>query len=334
MRSSSKMQFSTAKTAIDFLSSIHTQVPIIRFYGGEPFLEYELMQQVITYCGIAFPKDQQPKYSVTTNGLLLREDILSYCNNKGFEIYLSIDGNKRAHECGRGKGSFEKIQAVINLIKSLPHIFLKTYSVITPQNVKYLCESIDFLIGIGAQELCFSFQLDCEWESEALQMLKNNFKEALFKLCKYRSQGGKVYIEGLNPRPSGIFFVHCNPGEDRVTVTTEGYVYGCSMHIPWSVRAMESNTTESLSSLCFGHINNLNRAKLNDKLNMLSSDKRLSGQYSRYTAKKKCSQCEYIQQCAVCPIISLINSEDPFLIPEWVCEIKQIIFKTSSVLKE
>jgi len=127
-----KMEFETARKTIDYFYDNDNGEIVINFYGGEPFLEFDLMKQVRDYSIRQYKKKNgKSRFTVTTNGILLNRKNLLYCYHNGIELYLSIDGIKQAHEIGRGAGSFTKIKEVLSLYQSLPLIPLKIISVIT-----------------------------------------------------------------------------------------------------------------------------------------------------------------------------------------------------------
>lgn len=65
----------------------------ITFFGGEPLLNFQLIQRVVTYCEtLASQYDKSFSYSITTNGSLLDDEIISYLVDKQFAVMISIDG--------------------------------------------------------------------------------------------------------------------------------------------------------------------------------------------------------------------------------------------------
>ena len=120
--SNKKMDIQTAKRGVDFLlrHSGNVKTPIIGFYGGEPFLEFEMMKEIIKYArekaGGKFVG-----FTVTTNGSLLTEDKVKFLEEYSVIVMISLDGPKEVHDKNRimaanGKGSYER---VINNIEYL-----------------------------------------------------------------------------------------------------------------------------------------------------------------------------------------------------------------------
>ena len=72
IRSEKRMDPQTATKAIDFLQRHLSGQPVIKFYGGEPLLEYDLLKSIIAYSEERFGQSGfKPQYSMTTNGSLM-----------------------------------------------------------------------------------------------------------------------------------------------------------------------------------------------------------------------------------------------------------------------
>ncbi len=110
------MSFEVGKNAIDFMiansGSRHSLE--IDFFGGEPLMNYEVVQQITEYAkGQAIIHKKEFKFTMTTNCLLLSDDKIQWLNEEMDNIVLSIDGRQEKHDELRktpnGKGSFELV---------------------------------------------------------------------------------------------------------------------------------------------------------------------------------------------------------------------------------
>ncbi len=133
---SAKMCRETAKKAIDFFLERAKESTTIHlgFYGGEPLLEFDLIQWCVEYIrnqvegkGISF--------GLTTNGTLLTDEIIKFLFDNDFYVTISIDGPKEEHDACRvfpnGKGSFDLVMENIQRIKELYPGQTKKFSVST-----------------------------------------------------------------------------------------------------------------------------------------------------------------------------------------------------------
>lgn len=117
----------------DFIDGIVTTKPIrISFYGGEPLVNYPLVQYAIQE-GLQ-RWDDDVVFSVSTNGTLLTEERICWLVNHGVELAISIDGTQTYHDHNRvdalGKGSFSKVHKSLatllntNLFNQYPKVVL------------------------------------------------------------------------------------------------------------------------------------------------------------------------------------------------------------------
>ena len=95
------------------------------------------------------------------------------------------------------------------------------------------------------------------------------------------------------------------------------------MHLPWSKRAIELGTLPNFKGLCLGNVNNLFKENLQERIIKLNSDQRFCDNYYRYSSRRYCRECEYMVNCAVCPVYSLIYNNDPLLVPDHICKLKE-----------
>jgi uncharacterized protein len=321
------MGFGMAKKVLDYYFDNCGEEPEIHLYGGEPFLEYELMQRIIGYSQKQCKKrNQSPSFRVTTNGSLLDRETVKYCRDSNVHLRLSIDGTRQAHETGRGEGTFKKVQDAFHIIKEYPELTLSTVSVVTPKNVEYLSESVRFLVEQGVDHLHTTFQLDEIWNPDDLRVLREEYEKAYTYLILNKRKGGKTeFDEYGTPDPMRPVF-QCDGGYGVLIVTPEGELYSCLMLIPWSKKAVEMNTIDHFKGFGLGHVTELGSKKVEKRQEALLIDDRLSCQYFRHSSDKQCRNCDYIDVCGVCPAAGMIYSDDPYFVPDWVCSIRRTIF--------
>jgi sulfatase maturation enzyme AslB (radical SAM superfamily) len=71
----------------------------IAFYGGEPLLEFALLKQVVLFAeDYAKRLGIKPEFSITTNGTLLRDEIIRFLVEHAFRVMVSLDGAKESHD--------------------------------------------------------------------------------------------------------------------------------------------------------------------------------------------------------------------------------------------
>ncbi|OIJ22190.1 thioether cross-link-forming SCIFF peptide maturase [Anaerobacillus alkalidiazotrophicus] len=110
------MSYEVGKRTIDFLleNSGHHRNLDIDFFGGEPLMAWEVVKQIVAY---ARSKEKEFKksfrFTFTTNGMLLNDEVTEFLNQEMYNVVLSLDGRKEVHNRLRktvsGKGSYEQI---------------------------------------------------------------------------------------------------------------------------------------------------------------------------------------------------------------------------------
>lgn len=120
------MKADTAYKAVDWLikSSGDKKTVIITFFGGEPLLNFNLIQKVVTYAKEQAPLfNKRALFTITTNGCFLDKRVIDYLNQENFSIVVSCDGDLKSQQINRpfksSVGSHKLIENnITNLITS------------------------------------------------------------------------------------------------------------------------------------------------------------------------------------------------------------------------
>lgn len=110
------MSFEVGKAALDFLiaNSGNRRNLEVDFFGGEPLMNFDVVKQLVAY-GREQEKihNKNFRFTLTTNGVLLNDDIMEFANKEMGNVVLSIDGRKEVHDYMRpfrkGAGSYDLI---------------------------------------------------------------------------------------------------------------------------------------------------------------------------------------------------------------------------------
>ncbi len=125
----SLMSFETGKKALDFLvENSGNRVNLeVDFFGGEPLMNFDVVKQLVAYGrSIEKEKNKNFRFTLTTNAMLLDDEITEFLNQEMANVVLSIDGRKEVNDAMRvtrnGKGSFDiiavnKFRTVLRVIK-------------------------------------------------------------------------------------------------------------------------------------------------------------------------------------------------------------------------
>lgn len=302
-----KMPAETAFKAVDFMvkHSKEKKVVSIGFYGGEPLLAFDLIKQVIEYIEANYA-GKNFKYTITTNGTLLTEEIIDYLVAKDFVLMISLDGPEEVHNRHRkfadGTGSFDKIRQNLTMVKKRhPDYFrqIKTNTVFAPgKNFEAIINFFNEDTIFSGLQPMFSVMSDMDAkgpvaldESFSLLYQKEHFKLLLYMLgeldrklisepfFKYLEELGDTYKAGITKirlpeksHPSGP----CIAGVMKLFVDTDGDLYPCE-------RVGESETAK-IGSLETGY----DREKVKKLTNVGS------------LSEEECMDCWAFRHCELC----------------------------------
>ena len=110
------MSFEVGKRAMDFLieNSGTRRNLEVDFFGGEPLMNFDMVKKLVAYC-----REQEKihnknfRFTMTTNGVLIDDDVIDFCNKECHNVVLSLDGRKEVHDRFRkdyaGHGSYDAI---------------------------------------------------------------------------------------------------------------------------------------------------------------------------------------------------------------------------------
>jgi len=110
------MSLETGKRALDFLienSGQHVNLEV-DFFGGEPLMNWDVVKGIVEY-GRSIEKEHGKnfRFTLTTNGVGINDDVIEFANREMHNVVLSLDGRKEVHDRLRktadGKGSYDMI---------------------------------------------------------------------------------------------------------------------------------------------------------------------------------------------------------------------------------
>ncbi|MCX4270207.1 MAG: thioether cross-link-forming SCIFF peptide maturase [Lachnospiraceae bacterium] len=110
------MSLEVGKKALDFLvaHSGNRRNLEVDFFGGEPLMNWDVVKKLVEYGrSLEEPYQKKFRFTLTTNGVLLNEEIMEFCNREMGNVVLSLDGRKEVHDwmrpCRTGTGSYDLV---------------------------------------------------------------------------------------------------------------------------------------------------------------------------------------------------------------------------------
>ncbi|MDY4896215.1 MAG: thioether cross-link-forming SCIFF peptide maturase, partial [Eubacteriales bacterium] len=110
------MSYEVGKRALDFLmenSGSRTNLEV-DFFGGEPLMNWDVVKRLVKYArSVEKERGKNFRFTLTTNGMLIDDDVIEFANKEMHNVVLSLDGRKEVHDRLRktagGKGSYDII---------------------------------------------------------------------------------------------------------------------------------------------------------------------------------------------------------------------------------
>lgn len=242
------MSAETAKAAIDFLvkNSNGRKNLEVDLFGGEPLLNWDVCKKTVEY-GRSLEKKYNKKFNftLTTNGLLIDEDVINFSNMEMGNVVLSMDGRKSVHNRMRhtnnGKDSYEEIMSKFKELvqgrNDKQYYMRGTY---TAYNRDFASDVI-YMADMGFKETSIEPvvcdkdaayalheedlpKLFSEYERLAVEMLKRKKDGRAFNFYHYSIDltGGPCVYK----RISG-----CGVGTEYLAVTPTGDIYPCHQFV-------------------------------------------------------------------------------------------------------
>ena len=154
------MSFETGKRALDFLieNSGSRKNLEVDFFGGEPLMNFQVVKDLVAYArSIEKTHNKYFRFTLTTNGVLVDDDVIEWANRERSNVVLSLDGRKEIHDRFRvdyaGNGSWEKIvpkfQKFVEARGGTDYYMRGTF---THANPDFL-EDIKVMLDLGFNEL-------------------------------------------------------------------------------------------------------------------------------------------------------------------------------------
>ena len=242
------MSFEVGKKALDFLVA-HSGNRInleVDFFGGEPLMNWQVVKDLVAYGrSLEEPHHKKFRFTLTTNGVLLNDEILEFCNKEMANVVLSIDGRKEVHDRMRpfrgGQGSYDlivpKFRKVAESRNQMNYYVRGTF---THHNLDF-SKDVLHLADLGFQQISVEPVVAKPEDHYAIQeedlpVLMEEYDKLAKEIIRYRKEGKgfnffhfMIDLEGgpcVAKRLSG-----CGSGTEYLAVTPWGDLYPCHQFV-------------------------------------------------------------------------------------------------------
>ena len=242
------MSFEVGKRALDFLiENSGTRHNLeVDFFGGEPLMNFDVVKKLVAYAREVEKKHNKNfRFTLTTNGVLIDDDVIDFANRECANVVLSLDGRKEIHDRFRvdyaGNGSFDKIvpkfQKLVNSREGKNYYMRGTF---THANPDFL-EDIKVMLDLGFRELSMEPVVcapgdPAELTPDDMEIVKEQY-EKLAALMLSEHKAGKPftfyhYMIDLTGGPCIYKRISgCGSGTEYMAVTPWGDLYPCHQFV-------------------------------------------------------------------------------------------------------
>ena len=242
------MSFEVGKRALDFLieNSGNRRNLEVDFFGGEPLMNFQVVKDLVAYArSIEKERNKNFRFTLTTNGVLIDDDVIDFANREMSNVVLSLDGRKEVHDRFRvdyaGNGSFDKIVPKFQrLVKARGNKNYYMRGTFTHYNPDFL-NDIKAMLDLGFTELSMEPVVCADGDpskltKEDLPIVLKQFED-LAMLTNERRKAGKPftfyhYMLDLKAGPCIYKRISgCGSGTEYMAVTPWGDLYPCHQFV-------------------------------------------------------------------------------------------------------
>ena len=244
----SLMSLETGRKALDMLvASSGKRVNLeVDFFGGEPLMNFDVVRSLVEY-GRSLEKEHNKKFrfTLTTNGMLLNDEILEFANKEMANLVLSIDGRKEVHDRMRprrgGQGSYDEIvPKFIKAANSRNQVNYYVRGTYTHYNTDF-AEDVKHLAELGFEQISVEPVVappdkDYAIRQEDIPTLLDQY-DILSKYLLDRKKNGKSvnffhFMIDLKQGPCAYKRLSgCGSGTEYLAVAPNGDLYPCHQFV-------------------------------------------------------------------------------------------------------
>ena len=242
------MSFEVGKRALDFLvenSSTRRNLEV-DFFGGEPLMNFEVVKKLVAYAReIEKEHNKNFRFTLTTNGVLIDDDVIEFANKEMSNVVLSLDGRKEIHDKFRvdysGNGSYDKIvpkfKKIVESRNNKNYYMRGTFTHANPDFTKDVFHMAD----LGFTELSMEPVVCAPDDVSALtkqdiEIVKEQYEILAKEMIKREKEGHPItfyhYMIDLTEGPCIYKRVSgCGSGTEYMAVTPWGDLYPCHQFV-------------------------------------------------------------------------------------------------------
>ena len=239
VKSPTTMTLEMARRSVDFIfqhapPKSHLD---IGFFGGEPLLEFPLLQNITDVI------ENHPAYdpgrvilSLTTNGTIFSDDIAAFLNAHAIRVCVSCDGPAHVQNLFRrtsaGKDTSEIVERnLLAMQQALPAVLVN--AVYHPQTLRFLPETVDYLSGLGLRQIYLNPDFSARWSRQEAQELPAVYRALGERYVAWYLEDDPHFISLIDTKIAVLVrggyrpLERCQMGTGELAITPDGGLYPC-----------------------------------------------------------------------------------------------------------
>ena len=242
------MSYEVGRRALDFLieNSGTRRNLEVDFFGGEPLMNLDVVKRLVKYArSVENEKGKNFRFTLTTNGMLIDDDVIDFANREMSNVVLSLDGRKEIHDAYRkdyaGNGSWERIvpkfQKLIKARGGKNYYMRGTFTHANPDFTK----DIETMLDLGFTELSMEPVVAAPGDPAALtrqdlEIVMKEYEKLAGMMLRRRDEGRPFtfyhYMIDLTGGPCVYKRISgCGSGTEYMAVTPWGDLYPCHQFV-------------------------------------------------------------------------------------------------------
>lgn len=242
------MDLETGKRALDFLieNSGTRRNLEVDFFGGEPLMNWDVVKELVAYA-----REEEKKYNknfrftLTTNGLLIDDDVIEFSNREMSNVVLSLDGRKEINDIARvdieGNGSYDmivpKFQKMVKARGGKDYYMRGTFTHANPDFTKDVLHMADLgFTELSMEPVVCAPEDPAALTTEDIEIVKKEYEFLAEEMLRRQKEGRPFtfyhYMIDLTNGPCVYKRISgCGSGTEYMAVTPTGDLYPCHQFV-------------------------------------------------------------------------------------------------------
>ena len=242
------MSYEVGKQALDFLiahSGTRHNLEV-DFFGGEPLMNFDVVKQLVAYArSIEKEHGKNFRFTLTTNGMLIDDDVIDFANREMHNVVLSLDGRKEVHDRFRvdhaGRGSWERIvpkfQKLVNARGGRGYYMRGTFTHANPDFLNDIKQMLDLgFTELSMEPVVCAPDDPAELTPADIEVVMRQYEELAALMLERIDEGRPFtfyhYMIDLAGGPCIYKRISgCGSGTEYMAVTPWGDLYPCHQFV-------------------------------------------------------------------------------------------------------